>query len=66
MFFETNVGDFRYDMVVYIEHIQGNKGREYYNIHLTGGQHVTMLESDTPRAELVAEWKTYNANNHTI
>jgi|GEM_PF-6705684 len=43
--------------VVVIEPLQGDVGREYYEIGLSGGQHITIKESFKARATFVSDWQ---------
>jgi len=59
MFFDTEDGEtVKLNSVIMVEPVQGNNGRGFYNVHLIGGQHVTIKESHKPRADFIAEWKT--------
>ena len=62
MYFETSGGEeFLLTAVVLVDPITGSSGREYYNAHLSGGQHVTLKEVDQSRASFITAWKAANA-----
>lgn len=58
MHFDTEDGEtILLAAIIMVEPVQGEEGREFYNVHLQGGQHVTIKESFEPRASFVTMWK---------
>ena len=61
MYYETSDGEeFLLTSVILVDPTTGGTGREYYNVHLSGGQHITIKELDKTRASFITEWKAAN------
>ena len=61
MYYETDGGEeFILTSVILVDPITGSAGREYYNVHLSGGQHVTIKDAVKPRASFIVDWKSAN------
>mgnify|MGYP001821208585 CR=1 FL=1 len=43
--------------VVSVGPLVGNNGGQYYNIHLYGGQHITIKEIYFPRDSFLTAWQ---------
>lgn len=58
-YFQTSGGEeFLLASVVLVDPLVGDIDRGYYNVHLSGGQHVSLKELDISRDSFISLWKS--------